>query len=307
MPVVTGAASYSKDVVATVTAYQFTATDGFELLEIPGSDYLYSQYKPVLPVLYTTLNLPPGSSVSSLELIGDNAIALGQHNIPSADPPTEYDPTTGYTDITDVTGPYPPLPRYGYVVKDFGDRLEVRIAIAPVTFDVTTRQVTLYDSTTVRIHYTASVPAVISDLTLSKPQYEVGEGIVASAIVDNVGASSLTLTAAVNVYDSADALVASTTSEPFDVAAGATHALQIPWVTALDPGNYRATLTVEEAATPLVAASASFRVMAGKVHSFVAPVARGRVSMATLACHSTTIYLCRSLPPRRCTSTARLA
>lgn len=74
IPQVIALDSYSKVFTATVTSYQFVPVAGFELLDIPGSDYLYSVNKPVLPVLYTTLNLPPGATVSGIELVNEHFI-----------------------------------------------------------------------------------------------------------------------------------------------------------------------------------------------------------------------------------------
>jgi len=267
--------SYSKTLTATVTSHQFASMAGFELLDIPGSDYLYSLYKPVLPVLYTTLNLPPGATVSGIELVNEHSIGLGQHNIPAADPPHDFHPTTGYTSTMDVTGIYPPAPRYGYEARDLGDRVEVRIAVAPATFDTGTRNVTLYNSTVLRVNYSASVPVAISPLVPNRPEYRSGEVITSTANIENVGASSVTLVARLSVYDAAGTLLGTTSSNSFDVVGGGSHVLQVPWTTTLEPGSYRMTLSLEQGGVPQIATSASFIVLAGKLSSFSAPQSIG--------------------------------
>lgn len=263
--------SHSKILTATVTSHQFVPVAGFELLDISGSDSLYSVYKPVLPIVYTTFNLPPGATLSSIELVSEHSTALGQHNIPAADPPNDFHSTTGYTSTMDVSGVYPPTPRYGYETRDLGDRVEVRIAIAPATFDIGTRNVNLYDSTVLKINYNASIPVAISPLALNKPEYQVGESITSTANIENVGANPVTLTAKVSVYNVAGDLVGTIDSSSFDIAGGESYNLQIPWTTILEPGNYRTTLSVEQSGTPQVTTSASFGILAGKLSAFSAP------------------------------------
>lgn len=175
----------------------------------------------------------------------------------------------------DVSGIYPPAPRYGYKARDLGDRIEVRIAIAPATFDIGTRNVTLYDSTVLRVNYIAPVPVAMSPLALGKPEYQVGETITATANIENVGASSVTLVARFNVYDTAGTLIGTTSSNSFNVDGGSSHVLQVPWTTTLEPGNYRMTLSVEQVGIPQVTTSASFGISAGRVSSFSVPESIG--------------------------------
>jgi hypothetical protein len=270
-PQIIAQGSYSRIFTATITSYQFVPVTGFELLNIPGADNTYSLRKPILPILYTTFNLPPGAIVSGVDWVREHSTALGKHNVPAADPETSFNHTTGYTSTMDVSGVYPPAPRYAYQVNDLGDHLEVRIAIVPATFNVDTHDATLYDSTTLRVNYSTPVSAVISFLSVNKPQYRVGEVITPTATVENIGASPLTLVGRINVYDAVGTMVGTTSSNPFTVPGGSSYFLQLPWTPSLNPGGYRMTLSVEQADVPQTSASTSFNVLAGKITSFSAP------------------------------------
>jgi len=262
-------ASYSKVFTTTISTYQFTPVDGFELLEIPGTEYLYTFQEPVLPYVLTTLNLPPGTTVSDIQLISEHSTALGQHNIPAADPATMYNPTTGYTSTMGVSGDYPTT-RYTYEVTDYPDRTEVRIGIAPAVFNVETQNVTMYDETVLKIIYDASVPVLVYNLDFA-PEYRRDESIDATSTVENVGASAKTLTAVLNIYDESGGLMGTLTTSPFTVSAGEAYELPLSWTGSLPHGSYNATLAVYETGTRLASAPGLFSVSAGSIRAFDVP------------------------------------
>jgi hypothetical protein len=262
---------YNRDISFTVSSYQFTPVDGYEIIEIPGANTLYSLYKPVLPVINTTIMLPPGSAVSGIDLVNEHSSSLGNHAIPAADPITGYNGSTGYTSTMDVTGIYPPLPRFGYAVVDMDDHVEVRISLSPATFDVDTQEVVLYDSTELRVNYSSSVPVAISSMSLDKPQYNAGEIVTPTVNIDNISPDIQTLSGVLSIYDVAGNLVETTSRSSFDIAGGGTYSLQISSVTELLPGSYSATISIEQAGTPIATASQFFNVMGGKLTSFEVP------------------------------------
>ncbi|MBN1876658.1 MAG: hypothetical protein JXA33_20700 [Anaerolineae bacterium] len=269
LPQTIGISSYSKVLTTTVSTYQFTPVDGFELLEIPGAEYLYTYQEPVLPYVLTILNLPSGATVSSVQIIGEHSVALGQHNIPAADPANMYHPTTGYTSTMSVSGIYPAT-RYSYEVNSYTDRTEVRIAIAPAALNVETQAVTLYDATVLQVNYDAAQPVLVHGLDFA-PEYRGNEAIDATAIVENVGATAKTLTAILNIYDAAGVLTGTLTISSFAVNAGEDYELPLSWTGSLPHGGYNATLTVYEAGSRLASAPGSFSVSAGSIRAFDAP------------------------------------
>lgn len=261
--------SYSKVFTTTVSTYRFTPTNGFELLEIPGADYLYTYQEPVLPYILTTLNLPPSATVSDIQLISQQSTALGQHNIPAADPATQYHPTTGYTSTMSVSGDYPPT-GYAYEVSNYSDRTEVRIAVAPAIFNVETQDVTLHDVTVLQINYEAEEPILVHNLTFA-PEYRGDEAIDATAIVENVGVAAKTLTATLNIYDGMGVLAGTLTTSPFTVGAGKAYELPMSWTGSLSHGGYNTTLAVYEGGSKLAVAPGSFSVSSGAVTAFDVP------------------------------------
>jgi hypothetical protein len=265
--------SYSREIVTQVTSHSFAAQGPFELLEISGADQGYSAYEPVLPILNQTFSLPPGSSLTSLDLVGEHAISLGSHPIPSAEPVTEYTPGSGYTSQTSIVGLYPQPQRFGYEVRSFEDRVEVVVHIVPATFDTSTRAVTLFDETRLRINYTAPSPVVASELQLSSPSVQAGEMVTAHVGIGNVGASALVLSAQLDIFDPAGALLKTVLSEPFSVSGGQDFPLQLSFLADLSAQNYRAVLTVLQGGQPQTAAGSSFRVLTGRIAQFTSPAA----------------------------------
>jgi hypothetical protein len=263
--------TYSKTLTASVLSYQFVPVSGFELLEIPDADTLYAYRKPVLPFLYSTLSLPPGATVSGLSLLAEHSLSLGAHNIPAGDPITSFNAGQGYTSTMDVTGVYPPAPRYGYVADDMGDHVQLRIAIAPATYTVETQQVVLYDSTTLQLTFQANTPLVVGRVATDKPEYAVEDSITTLAAIENAGTSPLNLVARLNVYDGGGALVATTSSAPFTVPGGTEYSFELPWSPGLAPGDYRLTLSLEKEGVTQISVSTSFRILAGAITGFVVP------------------------------------
>lgn len=273
IPQVTAPNSYSRDIAVTVSSYQFTAIDDFELLQIPGADTIYTLYKPVLPVINTMLILPPDAAITSIDLVGENFSSLGIHTIPAADPVTEYNLSTGFTETMDVTGVYPSSSRFGYDVVNFGDHVEVRVAITPVTFNTNTHEVMLFDLTELRINYTSSIPVATSPMKLDKPEYKVNEIINVSTKIENVSANTLSLSGELSIYDTAGNLVGTTSSGIFNVNGGDSYLLQIPWEAGLQPGNYQTVLTIAQDGLQLVSTSSAFVVLSGNLSSVSMPSA----------------------------------
>jgi hypothetical protein len=262
--------SYTERFTMTVPSWQFTPVDTFEVLEIPGAEYLYSYGTPVQPYVLTTVNLPPGSVVTDLRLINEHAVDLGFHNIPAADPVSMYRPTTGYTSTMTVSGAYPST-RHTWDVTSYPDRVEVRIGLAPVVFNVDTGSVTLYDESVWQIDYDAAVPVLVYDLDLAS-EYRGDEPIDARATVENVGDSAKILDAVFKIYDTLGVLVGSQAMSPIFLDPGEILDLPLSWSGLLPHGGYKVTLAVSEGGTRLATTSGSLSVSAGDVRAFNVPV-----------------------------------
>ncbi|MBN1661036.1 MAG: hypothetical protein JXA93_21755 [Anaerolineae bacterium] len=270
-PVTEALDTYSRLVTVEVTSYSFTPVSEFELLTIPGSDVLYSVHEPVLPVLYTRFSLPPGSTVTGLDLVSEHSTPLNAHNIPAAEPVTEYNGSDGFTSVMNVSGPYPAGARYGYSTRDFKDRLEVQIAVVPARFDVDTQQLTLYDITQLRIHYNAPVPVAFDFAKMDVRQVAVGRQVTTMAKVDNVSAGDVSLIARVNVYDAAGTLLTTASSSSFVVPAGDSHVVGVPWTTALQPGNLGVGVVLEQSGVVQGATSTLVATQAGSLSGVSVP------------------------------------
>jgi len=263
-------ASYNVVITSTISSYQFTPITGFEMLEIPGADTLYSSGKPVLPLQNTTINLPSGATVFGVNLITSHSIPLGQHNIPAAYPSTSYNSTNGYTSTMGVTGVFPSV-LFTYTVRTIEDHSELRIIIAPATFNVGTHDVALFDSITLQASYTATMPVVLDNMSTDQPEYQVGETITPRANIKNVGSNPMSLVSRVRVFDAGASSVLTMTSAAYVVDAGGDFRFQLPFTPTLAPGNYQLSLSVEQSGMTLVSEVTSFRVLAGRLSWFNAP------------------------------------
>lgn len=261
---------YSTDLQIGVSSYTFQSADEFELLSVPGADQSYTEHKPILPEFLRTIILPLGSKVTAIELLGEKAIPLGPHNIPAAEPISEKEPSSGYTDQMDVTGVYPAT-RYAYQVVELADHAELRLGVILANFNVESQEVTLFDSTTLRIHYTSPVPVALEKLELDQPEYTVGQAINVSASVRNAGADNASLTSKVKIYNSANVLVSEESGGTSDILAGESAQIDLSVSAPTQPGNYHANVIFEKDGVFQASSMASFRVLAGKIVSFDAP------------------------------------
>jgi hypothetical protein len=269
-PVLDDKSTYSRNITFTVPIYEIHSIDDFDLLSIPKSDAIYTMNKPVLPLLRTTLTLPPGSSVSNLEFVSEQSYSLGPLNIPAAEPISYYNDTTGFTTIMDVTGVFPEV-RYGYDVYDMGDRVVVRIFVAPATFNVDTKEVILFDITEVKANYTAPVPLAFQSVVFDKPEYSIGETLTVFSVVDNVDPFKQTVSGIFSIYDIPGNLVGITGTNTFEIDGGTSQTLQIPWNVDVPPGNYYGVLTIQQNGTTLIENIVHFKVLGGKLFSFIVP------------------------------------
>lgn len=246
----------------SVASYTLTPLDGFELLEIPGADLLGYEGQPMLPLLRRTIALPAGAVVRAVERAGEHAVALGRRQIPAAAASTQYNPTAGYSGTFTVTGTYP-SPRFAYEVRPLPDRTELVLTVVPAAFNVGARDLTLYDTTALRVDYDAPSAAVLAPVHLDKLVYRPGDQLVVSTTLTNLGASADTWTPRFAVLDELGSAVTSTTGQPVSVAAGSTQPLSATWAPGLGAGSYHLVVSAERGASVDASSSAALTVVAG--------------------------------------------
>jgi hypothetical protein len=277
--------AYSKTITATISSYQFTPLGSFELLEIPGADYSYSYQQPIWPYLIEKINIPRGGSVSSLQLINEQSTSLGAHNIPAADPSTQYHPTDGYTSTMNIVGTFP-NPRYSYEVRDFPDHSEIWLRIAPSTFNVDTQEVVLFDQTVLQVNYTTTETIVAYDFELD-PLFSPGEQIVGQATVENVGTSTKTLTSTLFISDNTETFTDTVVLEPFTIDPGEILNIPITYTHSITNGVYNIFLNLLDETSVQASTDNSFSILSGEFGTLSVP---DRVRINATETISTTFY-----------------
>ena len=191
--------TFGRTFTFSVSDYNVTQQDSFDLLDIPGAETNFTELAPILPYFVTTLRLPKDSSVVSLRLVGGDTISLGQLNIPSI----YFIPGTGLYELSDIidveAGMYPET-NYDHRVRHGRDDTEVIIFFDPVQHNADTKETTLWTEATVEVQYQVEECIFISALRTDKEDYITTEPVIVTATLRNVGDTDVTgLTAAASI------------------------------------------------------------------------------------------------------------
>ena len=265
-----GVDSYQLQIAASVDSYLQTELEGYDLLVIDGADSLTDGVSPALPYIVQTIFLPPGSTVSGLSLMSETTTNLGVQSLPTLEPITTYDETSGVLPFTG-TGIYPSPQRWAYQVVDFPEYTAVEVLIYLAAYNGATDVLTLFNNTQLALDYTTTASAVIRSLQVGQPSYVVGQSVAALAEIQNVTGAAVQYSALLTVFDAAEAVVAEVPVAPFTIAAGATYPLSVSGIGMGAAGPYQVVFTLFEGATPVVAAQESFTAVDGAVTGFAAP------------------------------------
>ena len=187
--------TFARTLTFSVTDYDISQEDAFDLVSIPGARFRYSSFRPVVSYFTTELTLPEGASVLSAEVTGGSTRSLGQLNLPIFYIPEEPD-ASQFTEFTYFTGLYPD-PACSWRTVPYTNHTEVLIDFSPVQHNVDTKETTLWTEATVEVRYEVEECIFISDLRTDKESYKSNEPVIVTATVNNVGDTDVTgLTAA---------------------------------------------------------------------------------------------------------------
>lgn len=261
--------SYSTVLYTTVNSYTLSVYEGYDLILVDGAELLADPDSPALPYIMHTLFLPPASSVTNISILSENPVSLGQLNIPSIVPITEYDPGSGLIPFSG-TGIHPAI-RYSYETVPNTEYTMVEVVLFLAQFDADNSTLTLFDSTDLQIEYETDSTTVITDLSFSKPEFRGDETMTGQAEVQNVGATASTLTGILDLFSDNGTSIGQTTIPAFTVNAGENYQLPLAWPTSLPHGGYSTVLTIYDGGTPVAFMQGSFSVLSGRVSQFNVP------------------------------------
>lgn len=270
VPRTVGVDSYQLEIVADVGSYSQAQLEGYDLLVIDGADIVADSESPALPYIVQTIFLPPGSTVSGLNLVSETTTGLGVQNLPALEPITTYDETSGVLPFTG-TDIYPSPQRWAYQVVDFPEYTAVEVLIYLAAYNGATDVLTLFNNTRLSLGYTTSASAVIRSMQVVQPTYVVGQTATATAEIQNVTGATIAYSAVLTVFDATGWIVDEVPVAPFTIGAGSTYSLSVNVGGMEAAGPYQVVLTLLESDAPVVAGQDSFVAVDGQVTGFTAP------------------------------------
>jgi hypothetical protein len=234
--------TYGRTITINVTNHSVSKVDGYDLIEINGTELTLDERMPIIPIIKIVLPLPLDSTVTDVSIVNNISGMIGYYNIPSyvsAEKPGK----SGYEHST-VVGFYP-LPRYQLETIGLENQIMVIVRITPIQYNPQTNETILYNFTKLELTYQTPTTATITDFSPDKTEYTSGEPISTSVTIDNVGSDALTgLQADLSLIDPYGQVKASSLSAPFDVTAGESKTISVELDQSLPHGSYLAELNV---------------------------------------------------------------
>ncbi len=242
----------------------------YEVFSVPGSDTAISPDAPVLPFIKGYhLPLPYEAEVVKLELLESKFEDIGHYNIPIAAVEPWSEEGLTYTTKSEIDYPYP-LPDDLVEYQETGAGVD--FSFFPIQHNPSSKETRFYNSFQVRITYSAPLVVAVDDFKVDKVLYRPEETIRAGAEIANVGNENTSLYAVLSINDNQGETVGNSTSSPFEIPAGGTVSLGIPWGGVLPSGPYTAELKIFQGKAEMVSgASTGFAVLAGAISELVAP------------------------------------
>lgn len=237
-----GANRFKVIINISVLNYSFSKVNGFDLIDINGSDEIREDGYPILPKINIPVMLPLAANNVTLSMIDNASISIGSLNIPcfvaSRRSISEMTNCAGLTETF-------PIPLYGLSISEFDEYKKVGISLALAQYNSQTNEIILYNYTKLELTYQTPITATIADFSPDKTEYVTGETINASLTVENVGSEALTgLRANLSLKDQYGEVRASSLSAPFDVASGESKTVYVTLSQNLPHGSYLAEIKV---------------------------------------------------------------
>lgn len=264
------AASYLITASIDASTYAIsTTTAGFDLLDVQGLSQRTIDGHVVLPQATLDLVLPVSATISSLVFTPTQDVALPGLNLPTLQSGVAIPdgPTGGYT--ATVAGVYPVSATVQSRMLE-GYQL-ARVVVAPVTYDATSDQATLYRHVDVAVTYEAPETLALTDFGTDKSEYVPGQTIEIAASMANVGEASETVTPTLLIQDSSGSVVGVQQAAPIEVPSGATYDLSVTWTGPLAVDSYRIWLVVSQGGQVRAVANGAIAISAGALGTPTVP------------------------------------
>jgi hypothetical protein len=234
---------YSKIFVVEIAEYQVSNEDDYEIITVPEGQLEIVEGYPVLPfVEVDTLALPYGASMINLEVIDSESSSIGRYNVPIADIAPFSEGGISYREDTDIDYFYPPK-----IVFSESTSTGLLIRVSPIQHNPITDETLFYSYLKIRATYTTPSPVAIVAFSTDKSTYAPDDVINTSTMVENVGASEISLVGILTLKDEFGRIVSSKESGSFSVLPGQSHTLSLSWEKPLEEGAYDMIITIIDA------------------------------------------------------------
>jgi len=242
----------------------------YELFSVEGGGIAIAPGLPILPYLEVySLPLPEGAEIQEVRLIEPHSENIGRYNVPIAEVEPWSEGGLRYTTETDIDYPYPDQENLVRYQITQGSLL---LTVFPIQHNPKSDETWFYKSFRIQVTYEAPVTISITDFSLNKTRYLVGEPVEISAMIANVGSSEENLASVLYIKDKFGHVLDKEFSRNFMVPSGGNYRLSLIWEGSLPDGAYKAEISIESVeGTPIAGASGDFSVTSGEIVRLMVP------------------------------------
>ncbi len=251
-PMQVSANSYLVTATLDASRYTISQVSGFDLVNIEGMQLDYGDEGPVVPFVELSMPLPLGSTVQEVQVIPQEALGLGELQIPLYSPavPMPGGPSDAYRESPASFGVYPSQ-LYSATVTTAGGSQVANIASFPLVYDAATDQATLYRRLQVRITYQVPTPVGLLGFYTDPANTAVGTPLHLRAILQNASNNAVQVAGVLNLTNYQGEMVDSYNIPPFTIPAGSQeYALAFDWTPNAPEGSYFLDLEVWRGSDP---------------------------------------------------------
>ncbi len=267
--------SLSQNLLIDASGYSIETTkDGYDLVVIDGFKlFMQNSQIPVVPIQTYNVDLPLDATVDKVEVVLSGQQELGQLNIPAFVPASPMSdpnvlPAHYVSSPTDI-GTFPQN-LYSYKVATHDNKVRVIVTVIPVSFNSATGQTDLYQSININVQYSTPSKGIVTDFSVSKDTYAIGENIETYTTVKNTSPDTTNYLAIIEVRDYLDNIV-TTASGSASINSDSSDIIQVNIPTPFNPGNYKVVGTVSDGQNQIGSSEQMIKVVNAQIEYFNVP------------------------------------
>jgi len=244
-----GSDTYRRIIEINLTNYSILSENGFDIININGSDNIYEENRPIIPKVKIPLLLPLNSiNINVLEL-ANNSSYIGNYNLPCFSPISKSEDGSYKCNCSESIGIYPETSNWWYEsIQDY--YMEIDVFSSLVKYDTDNKETFILNDIKLEVTYQTPITLIISEFVPKKIDYYSGEKINTSCLIENVGSDNLTnIQAELNLIDKYGEIKESIVTSPFSIDSGEEITSQIDIDQDLSDGTYLLQLNIIDSGT----------------------------------------------------------